>query len=226
MPLTPLDWAANQKETMMTDRTFAYGAALSGLAIAASAAAWFHIDPNVRVPVHWNFAGQADRWGSATQVLVLIPLMMLAILAIVTAMSRMSDFNTARDANRPAWRAAWMSLFILLAAAHGTALAAAMGYAPPLRALLGLMGVLLVWIGNTTSKTVPNRLIGARLGPLLRDPEKWSRANRLAGWGLSLTGIAVVIAAIATTFQVTIMTLIAGVVISALMGAWIAISNR
>ena len=61
--------------------------------------------------------------------------------------------------------------------------------------LPALVGSFFILVGNYLGKTRPNRLFGVRTPWTFRSKLAWVGANRLAGWGMVLEGLLLVVLA-------------------------------
>lgn len=150
-----------------------------------------------RVPVHWNFAGEVDGWGSRWEVLVLGPGLLLLIWALLALISRI-DPKAARPLppdSPPAEAGSrdWVMVLVLalLALIHLAVLLQGAGIpvaGPTLFALL--LAAFQVGMGNLLPRVRPNFFVGVRTPWTLSSDAVWRQTHRLAGKLLFVSGFA------------------------------------
>lgn len=157
-------------------------------------AAWALPHQPERVPVHWNAAGEPDRWGNPVEALFTLPLSFLAISLVLLAVSR------SQATPQPMLRAAVLGLGFL---AFGDVAAQAFEW-NSFRVTMGALGVLFMLMGPALMASDPATLNGPRLSPA---------AQRRAGQAWMAVGAVVVLASLLAPTNVWItFTLVAGVI--------------
>lgn len=174
---------------------------LTVLALAASWAATlaaFTVFPE-RVPVHWNAAGEVDRWGSKYESL-LLPLIQLFIVGLLAVWPR---FDPSR---RGPWRSwpllvavtAWVLTLVQLGILYMTWSTLQSGSshaeAGP-RVLFTALGLMFVVIGIYLPKAPQNWVFGVRTPWTLSSERSWQVTNRVGGRLFVALGLAIVVAA-------------------------------
>ena len=167
------------------------------------------------VPVHFDAAWNADRWGSPYE-LFLLPALLLVLAAVWTAvLSRLEKKAAEAEddkvragalTNRKAIGIAGISLTAVLTLLQAWLLFVVSRAAEPGGEVTGaglerlpfiLVGLLFVVMGNIMPKTRRNGLIGFRVSWSMYNDETWRRVHRFGGRAMVLTGILVMIAAAA-----------------------------
>jgi uncharacterized membrane protein len=184
----------------------------------AAAVAWWHAPD--RMPVHWNAAGQVDRWGGKFQGLLLMPLVATGMY-LLTVILPMFDPGRGNYGNFfKAYYAIRISILVCLAAIYAVMLLTAFGHQVNVTMVMMLtVGLLLVVIGNYLSKIRPNWFVGVRTPWTLSSKLSWDKTHRLAGWLFMFMGLLFVGAA----FVANGWTIVALLVIDALCLAWIIV---
>ncbi len=149
-----------------------------------------------RLPTHMNALGQVDGHGGKFMGLLFVPLVAVAMYALMLVVPlRDASFQTGpnRVARLPEFRLV-ITLVLLLAqlVVMIGGLFPEVGLAAFLPALVGSFFIL---AGNYLGKTRPNRLFGVRTPWTFRSKLAWVGANRLAGWGMVLEGLLLVVLA-------------------------------
>jgi len=134
-----------------------------------------------RVPVHWNLAGQADRFGPAWQNALLMPAFALVLWAVLLFLP-LADPLRKNYARFPAtlklfrWLVPLMLVAFQLVLALG-ALGVAVDHGQGVRAILAVVFIVL---GNSMGKLKHNWFVGIRTPWTLASEEVWTRTHRLA----------------------------------------------
>jgi uncharacterized membrane protein len=144
-----------------------------------------------RVPVHWNFHGEVDRWGSRWELLLFGPPLLVFLWALfaalpgidpkVRAASQSAD-PEAPPAEQGSREAVFSIVLCLVAVLHVVALLQAAGVVAAGARLhaLALSGLMLL-LGNVLGRVRPNFFVGIRTPWTLADDQVWRRTHRLAG---------------------------------------------
>ena len=191
------------------------------------------------VPVHFDAAWNADRWGSRLE-LLLLPVLLLPVSAlwmvILNAIEKKAagaDEEKAREnagTNRRALGIMAVSLNVMLtlvqawllyqvhraAEPGGEAAGAALDRLPFI-----LMGLLFIVLGNLMPKTRRNAVVGIRTAKSMYNDDTWRRTNRFGGYAMVIAGILTVLAAALVTpplaATVIVLVLVAAALIATLV---------
>ncbi len=166
---------------------------LIGAMFVAAAVTW----PTApeQVPVHWNIAGQVDRYGGKVEGLLGIPLLTLALYVLLLALPRFDPGrrNYARFAG--AYAVIRLGLVVVMAILQATILLWVRGTQVDVAAVVGsTIGVLLLMLGGVMGKIRPNWFVGIRTPWTLSSKRAWIKTHRLGGWLFILMGIATILA--------------------------------
>ena len=150
-----------------------------------------------RIPVHWNAAGQIDRYGGKVEGLLLLPATALGIYLLMLLMPRIDPGRKNYALFTGSYATIRVAVLTVLAGIYGVTHLVLRGYAVDMAALMPLgTGGLLVVIGNLMGKIRPNWFVGIRTPWTLSSKEAWIRTHRLGGWlfvviglGLMATGV-------------------------------------
>ena len=144
---------ADLKETMIQDWAKWTAGIATALMLLASAISWFLVPGNLRVPMHYNAAGQVDRYGSKLEALLVQPAIALAIIGFLLLLSRVEPRrgNLLQSTKALSWTLA--GTVLLLAVLHATILLGIYGVDVPILLLVNLgVGALLIVVGNFLPK--------------------------------------------------------------------------
>lgn len=173
---------------------------LDGLTGAAAVAlislgAWVALaGPEGPLPVHYNAAGQVDRWGARIEVGAL-----LAGLGLLTAVAGgLTGLAVARSDDKARRRGLMTAQAVTLIATVGAGIMIAvlsLSGAPQLQPVwpMALVSLLMAAVGATAGRVGPNPVVGLRTPWNYKSRLAWDRSNRLAGrlfFWLGLTGLA------------------------------------
>jgi uncharacterized membrane protein len=171
--------------------------ALIGLLALVTLAGFFIVPLDSTLPIHWNLEGVADNFAPAPLVLLFPALMAAAVLGLFVIIRR-TRFNRDVKAGRHVIQATnsfVLGLAVLLSCAT---IAIGLGYDLDMpRAIVFVMGVMLLILGNYLPKSQPNRVAGIRLPWTLSDPRNWTITHRWSGRLMMLGGAIVLLAAFA-----------------------------
>lgn len=181
------------------------------LAFAASALAWPRLPD--QVPVHWNLAGDADRYGSRFEGVLLMPLMMLLTWAAMRFLPKI-DPRRANYARMEGTYEFVITLTLLaMLAMHGVIVAAALGHAVPMdRVIPVLVGALFVAMGNVLPRAKPNWWFGVRTPWTLSSEQVWRRTHRVAGYTMVTAGLVLAATALTSSLPVRFALLVAAAI--------------
>jgi uncharacterized membrane protein len=158
-------------------------------AMFVSAAALWPTIPS-RVPVHWNASGHADNYGGKFEALFLMPLIALGLYLLLLLLPRVDPGR----ANYAQFSGVYLVVrYVVLAVNVGiyvfTVLAVKGVEFDMTRAIMGVIGVMFVVLGNVLGKVRPNWFVGVRTPWTLSSKRSWVRTHRVAGWLFVLSGI-------------------------------------
>lgn len=171
---------------------------LLGAMFGLSAAAWSHV-PN-RLAVHWNLAGDADRYAGKWEGLLALPLVALGLSLLLAFLPRLDPGRANYASFGSAYTVIRMATLTMLAAIHGLVVAVALGREPRISLVVPVLtGCLLVVLGSVMGKIRPNWFVGLRTPWTLSSKRSWTRTHRLGGWLFVLLGATFVLSGFATS---------------------------
>lgn len=172
---------------------------------------WLQFLPN-RVPMHYDFNGNIDRWGSKWENL-LLPGIVLLMGLIFLLTEKLGSREAAGDEKNSAHAASNRKVLriIMIATAlfftvlqavllYGAGRAAANGAAqselPLNRVTVICLGLMILVLGNYMPRAKLNSTVGFRCGWTMHSDVTWQRSNRFSGYAMMATGALSVIAAL------------------------------
>lgn len=158
--------------------------------------------PNLpdRIPVHWNIAGEIDRWSDTSFMSVFqLPLVALGMYVLFMVMPYFDPKQRNVYRSKDLYFAALDMLSLLFALIFAGSLAAAFNPSLAIDKLVMVgVGMMLAVIGNYMGRAKRNWTVGARFSWTLADDEVWAKTNRLAGRLFMLAGLISVVSVFAS----------------------------
>ena len=153
-----------------------------------------------RVPVHWNMAGEADRWGAPWMNAILLPGiaagLYLVLLVLPLIDPRRANYALFEGTGR-LFRAV---LVVFMVGLHVMVTLVSLGHAVPVdRVIRVAVPLRLVAFGNSFGRLRHNYFMGIRVPWTLASEEVWMRTHRLAGRLWVAGGLAAIPAAFLPT---------------------------
>jgi uncharacterized membrane protein len=190
---------------------------------------WLQFLPD-QVPLHYDAAGNIDRWGSKWEYL-LLPCVALALAAVIAGIGRLLRRKAGTDEKEIAHAAAngkvlrlvliGLCLFftglqaaMLLGAGREAASGAETASVPMMKVTAIGMGILLVFLGNLMPKARRNSALGLRCAWTQYNDVTWQKGNRFGGWALMAAGLATISAVLPAPEGWAMPILLAGILIA------------
>ena len=163
------------------------------------------------VPLHYNFAGEIDRWGTKYEHF-LMPALLIVFVVLMQVITYFQE-KKIEDEPTPREQASmrnnikvvrivtivfeifWLILicWMLWTSKENANIETAQTATNIGQFIWIAMGIMLVVIGNILPKSRMNSVIGVRTTWSMYNEETWSKSNRFGGIVLMVTGIAMVI---------------------------------
>ncbi len=207
-------------------------AVLIALMLGISFWAMGQLPPDGQFAVHWNINGVADRYGSRTEILWLMPGLGAALAALFSIFPAIDPRGRNLLRSSLPYLVSWIGVFVVLAFVHAMmllnaagiiTLAGVSGGSGLLRAVALLTGGLVIALGAVMGKIRPNWFLGVRTPWTLSSDLSWDKTHRLTGWLFVLTGLATLVAALVLDPHWALVVLVAGLsgsVLFAVVFSW------
>jgi len=182
------------------------------------------------IPAHFNMAGEVDRWGSKYETLIFPAINVIFALTMVQVMRIASRQEGGGENNE---RICGLVTVLCLALFDAMALYflwtafAQTGNLADLavdihQLTMGLVGVMLVILGNVMPKTRRNSMLGLRTTFSMKSDSAWKISQRVGGAGLMITGAVMAVTAILTRGMLCMLLCLAALIIGSTASVMIA----
>jgi uncharacterized membrane protein len=171
---------------------FAAAMATVGAVVASRAPA------GLQLPVHWNIAGEADRYASKWVALMTAPGMTLLFAVFFWFLPALEPRERDLERSRGLYLWGWAALLVVMAAVEMVMLSAALHWGLRTFAIMtGAIGLTFVLIGNQLGKSRRMYLVGIRTPWTLASEEVWIKTHRLGGKLMVAGGLLLILSAFA-----------------------------
>jgi len=141
-----------------------------------------------RIPVHWDWTGQPDRFGGRFEGLFGLPLAALGIYALLRVLPRLDPRRRNYEAFATSFAKIRMLVTGVFLGLQGMVLLWIRGERDLNGFLVAGAGLALAGLGNYLPKIKSNWFVGVRTPWTLDSDASWRQTHRLAGWLLSIGG--------------------------------------
>lgn len=156
---------------------------LIGLAMtAAMFAVGLVLQPRLpeKMPMHWNAAGQVDRFGSQSEALFFTPAIALFVLLLMWGLPQLSPKGKGVEAFQDQYDTVALVIIGFMGAIHLVTLTASFQKLNVGALIIGGVSLLFVAIGNVLGKTTRNYWMGIRTPWTLESDSVWEKTHRMA----------------------------------------------
>jgi uncharacterized membrane protein len=151
-----------------------------------------------QMPVHWNWAGEPDRFGGRFEGLFGLPLAAAGVYALLLLLPRFDPRKKNYDAFAGPFAIMRTIVVGLLLGLDVVVLLWIRGERAHLNGLVAAeVGIALLLLGNYLPKLKSNWFVGVRTPWTLSSESSWRRTHRLAGWLFTVGGVLTVATALA-----------------------------
>lgn len=163
-----------------------------GALFAVTAWAWSRVP--AEMPVHWNIAGQPDRYGGRAEGLLLIPLLSLGLYGLFLVLPRFDPLGANYARFSGPYTVLRTSVLSLMAVIQVVLIASALGWQGNVGTVISVaVGLLFVVLGAMLPRLEPTWFVGIRTPWTLSSQKSWDQTHRVGGWVFIVVGIAMVV---------------------------------
>lgn len=135
-----------------------------------------------QMPMHWNFAGEVDRYGSKLEGAFLMPFLNAGILFMLIWLPVIDPKRASYERFESFYKLFQWIMVIFFTIMHALVLIWSLGYQVSIGLYVKLaVGLLFMILGNYMGKVGPNWFVGIKTPWTLENPEVWTKTHRLAG---------------------------------------------
>ena len=148
-----------------------------------------------RVPVHWNFQGEVDRYGSPWELGFLVPIGLTLLTALLVLLPHLGSLGQALSRSGNVYGRIAICIVLVMVAIHAATVV--LGRPNPLdavRTIWIIFGLMWMTIGNWLGKIRRNALMGIRTPWTLQSDFVWERTHRIGGRLEVAHGLAILLA--------------------------------
>lgn len=204
--------------------TWLISSLIVALMVGLSAWAWVQLPAGASLPVHWNAAGEADRYGGKAEGLLLLPAIMVGVLLLFNLIRYIDPLRANIVRSGQAFRAVLLGVLFLMAVLHTGAVLSALGYPINIGLLAApAVGLMFIVMGNYMGKIRRNYMFGVRTPWTLASDLAWNKTHRITGKLFVLSGLLTIGASFlgSTIAFFTMMVSILGTVIFAMIYSYL-----
>lgn len=193
--------------------------------VGLSAWAWVQLPADASIPVHWNAAGQVDRYGGKAEGLLLLPAVVVGVLVLFNVIRYIDPLRVNIERSGQAYRAVLLGVLFFMAVLHGGAVLSAVGYPINIGLLAApAVGLMFIVMGNYMGKIRRNYMFGVRTPWTLASELSWNKTHRLSGKLFVLSGVLVILASLWSSvwaFYVMTATILGTVLFTMIYSYWV-----
>lgn len=135
-----------------------------------------------QMPMHWNFAGEVDRYGAKLEGAFLMPFLNAGILFMLIWLPVIDPKRASYERFESFYKLFQWIMVIFFTIMHALVLIWSLGYQVSIGLYVKLaVGSLFMILGNYMGKVGPNWFVGIKTPWTLENPEVWTKTHRLAG---------------------------------------------
>jgi len=152
---------------------------------------------DIRLPTHWNLAGEPDSYASKWIALLMPPAIVGAVSLLFHFLPALEPREKGLERSQGLYLWGWAAILFMGLVIELVLVATALGWRLPVnKIMVAACGVMIAVIGNQLGKSRSMYLIGLRTPWTLASEEVWIRTHRLGGKLMVLGGIIMFAAAL------------------------------
>jgi uncharacterized membrane protein len=164
-----------------------------------------------RIPVHWNLAGQVDRYGGKFEGLALTPLLALAVYLLLLFLPRLDPLRANYDRFAGTYALLRLGVTAVLAGIHVVLVLTALGRPVDAgQAISLLVGGLFLLLGSLLPRLQPNWFAGIRTPWTLSSRLSWRKTHQVGAYYFVALGLAIIVAGVSRVDWLLWLTIVLG----------------
>jgi uncharacterized membrane protein len=165
-------------------------------AIASSFYFYFHL-PAV-IPIHWNFAGQIDNWGSGQSHAIYMPALIVGMYLMFLFLPFLDPRKERYEQFAKVYHIFKTAIIFIFALIYFLTSLAGLGYPINIGIVVPmLIGSMFLLLGNYMGKLKTNWFVGIKTPWTMSSETVWNKTHRLGGKIFMLSGILIMLDSIA-----------------------------
>ncbi|MGI6751574.1 MAG: SdpI family protein [Anaerovoracaceae bacterium] len=149
-----------------------------------------------QMPMHWNIAGEVDRYGSRLEGAFFLPAFNAALLLLLVWAPAIDPRRESYEKFKKFYRLIMWAIVLFMSILHGLILAWSLGMKISIALFVKAgVGLLFMILGNYMGKVKSNWFVGIKNPWTLESEEVWNKTHRLAGPLMFSAGLLILIMA-------------------------------
>lgn len=150
-----------------------------------------------RMPLHWDWSGEPDRWGGRLQGAFMMPSFALVLWVVLRVLPKIDPRRENYERFGGTYDFVVAAIVTFMAGLHVLLLGAALGWPIAInRVVPGAVGVLLIVIGNLLPRARSNWWFGIRTPWTLSSDRVWQKTHRVGGYLMIVAGLGLLVQAV------------------------------
>ena len=154
-----------------------------------------------KVPVHWNIDGKIDRYGTKTELMLLVLVLPLSIYLLLTFIPKIDPKNQINKMGDKYFQLKFFLVLFMSFLGFIIIRSAETGEIFYLKYLVGGIGIFFMVFGNYMKTIKPNYFIGIRTPWTLENEEVWKKTHKITSYLWFWGGIIIVLASFLLPFK-------------------------
>lgn len=160
------------------------------LVLSFAASVYFYMHFPARVPIHWNYAGQVDGWGSAGFAAFFLPVLNVILYLLLTFIPMFDPKKENIAAFGEIYGLFKTALIFVMTAIFFMVGYSGLGYQVPVGVYVPLLiGLLFLLIGYVLKRAKQNWTIGIRTPWTLSSETVWNKTHQMASRYFIIAGV-------------------------------------
>ena len=159
---------------------------------------YFYFNLPTRIPIHWNFAGEIDGWGSGQSHAIYMPAIIIGLYLMFLFLPYLDPRKERYEQFAKVYHIFKIAIIFIFALIYFLTSLAGLGYPINIGIVMPiLIGILFLLMGNYMGKLKMNWFVGIKTPWTLSSETVWNKTHRLGGKIFMLSGILIMINSLA-----------------------------